>query len=174
MYKYVFLFQKFPDYTQLAEEWFSRDGSFEVNEETLYNILSADIKGNSNVDLSGTYKILPAMPKSIAKRLKNPNVSILRMRIYLLVSENFFNSWDYRLCLEILLNPIFLFQKTSSPLNNDSFDSDYSLEKGTSPEPDLPMISGKLCSDDFVDTEDMCRNLMHLRWVYFRSKFLFI
>ena len=70
-----FWYQGFPDYTNLAEEWFSGDGSFEVNEETMYNILSADIKGNSKIELSGTYKILPALPECIAKRLKHPNVS---------------------------------------------------------------------------------------------------
>lgn len=68
------MFKEFPDYSNLAEESFNRDGSFEVNEETMYNILSADIKRNSKTELSSTYKILPAMPKSIAKNLQHLNV----------------------------------------------------------------------------------------------------
>lgn len=49
------------------EEYFSSDCGFEVNKETLYNILSAELQSSSKIESLRTFQILPAVPTSIAK-----------------------------------------------------------------------------------------------------------
>lgn len=56
-------------------------------------------------------------------------------------------------------------QNTFLLSNENSFDDDSPRGKGKSSKQDLPVIRKKSFSDDFVDTEDMCRDLKNLKCV---------
>jgi len=64
----MLLLQRLKEVDVCAKESPVNDNDFEVNEETLFNILSADMQGPSKMPSFCTFQALPTIPPSIAGR----------------------------------------------------------------------------------------------------------